>query len=698
MNKAGLITGEFARWSRHEYVADPQTVRHYSSLVRGLADELPYYYEPGSPTSLDYSKSNEAVVVNALIRHQDDDEEPKYLALKRSDGRWNNVAGFAMGLGRVHPLTTAVTELEQETQVPLSAVDRLELGGIERVQAGSRILNIAKVVIDLAAQEEVVLNDEHSESRWVTEDEYRALDPRIPVATNLIDEFREPRAETTKKDAEFEYADERQQREVELLAGACWDTSYDTHRRKVTLSTGEELHLEDMYKILQDEYGHDESHIDPFNPLPARLYERIIDEGVASHAEVVEAHLNFSVTLGEASVGVDLTAYKELKSEGVTHEQVRDIVELTKARGEELYPTLVHKAYLDLCQKSVSHKRAIDILENVPFIAGYAQQNGAGVLSYWYERDVIEQKVMSHDAFIEIIATSRNEEDPPTPSSDVLHEQEQIAARIAHFSEDIVFRGALYDALSTDDGKPSIVSFDEALEVADAATHSDIEVTQYTHLRSKYGGALPHAQAMEHATAWSEVTTNQHANMLRSGFDHAEIVSFIEAGVLNTIFEHIGVRLMFDRVRKIIDQEDLEVHGGDLILIYDCSGYEEWGYDSYYVEDKRRYNLSQLVRDQAMLERFHLSVDQAADFVEEYLIVRSSSEEDIRKSFEDAINFVLDADNSIEDLIAQQHTQLEREVSEYIKKLHRKNRLRIRRLAVTKEELDMLDKMRAGEL
>ena len=183
-----LVTQHEAESQGVEIVDNPATDLKYLRTLRGLAS-IPSYKEDGVDTGdIDFTQSSLFVIVSTLVRFAQDGEYMNLAMLRPGNpqnpgGIWNGIAGFAMGRGEISPLTTVFTELYEEAAILPPVIDRVVLGGIERVVTSQGVdIIAAKALVELRQRPDVVINDEHLDFAWLSDEDYAAMSPVIPLA------------------------------------------------------------------------------------------------------------------------------------------------------------------------------------------------------------------------------------------------------------------------------------------------------------------------------------------------------------------------------------------------------------------------------------------------------------------------------------------------------------------------------------
>ncbi len=155
-------------------IHSPNSQAFVNAKMRELARELPYSEEYGG---LDFTGSHTIVAVNIEVRFGE-----LFLACERPpgngpySGKFNNVAGHMLGDGSASILDTAFGELGEEIGLYPPFSGTVIIGDVlsKRLDTG-KTLHIVAMHVALDEPHEVVLNDEHVSSRWVTWDEYAQL-------------------------------------------------------------------------------------------------------------------------------------------------------------------------------------------------------------------------------------------------------------------------------------------------------------------------------------------------------------------------------------------------------------------------------------------------------------------------------------------------------------------------------------------
>lgn len=137
-------------------------------IVKKCFEEFPHF----SDGRVDYSKAGKAPTIITFLRYSDE-----VLLLKRSDevgtyrNKWSVVAGY---LDELKPVKEkALEEVEEETGISEDSVSSIEIGECFEFNDGEKIWIPHPVLIELEEKPEVELDWEHTEYKWVKEEEVK---------------------------------------------------------------------------------------------------------------------------------------------------------------------------------------------------------------------------------------------------------------------------------------------------------------------------------------------------------------------------------------------------------------------------------------------------------------------------------------------------------------------------------------------
>jgi isopentenyldiphosphate isomerase len=142
-------------------------------VVKQFAERLPKFPDG----RIDYSNSNVAPVVTVFVKYKE-----KILLLKRSDkvrvyqGKWNTVAGY---LDELRPIREKVLEeIKEELEIEKDNVLSIIFG--EPYQFTDKEVNktwiVHSVLVELKEKPNIKLNWEHTDYKWIKQDELRNFD------------------------------------------------------------------------------------------------------------------------------------------------------------------------------------------------------------------------------------------------------------------------------------------------------------------------------------------------------------------------------------------------------------------------------------------------------------------------------------------------------------------------------------------
>ncbi len=153
-----------------------------------LSKELPHFKDG----RINYKNAKTAMVVSLFIRCKDE-----LLVLKRSrkvaayKGLWNTVAGYYDEPKSVRQ--KALEELNEETGITKKDVLKVSIGPvINRKDAAIGTTWIShKVLVELKRKPKIRLDFEHTEYKWVKEEQLKSLEmvPRFKKSYRLINKF-----------------------------------------------------------------------------------------------------------------------------------------------------------------------------------------------------------------------------------------------------------------------------------------------------------------------------------------------------------------------------------------------------------------------------------------------------------------------------------------------------------------------------
>lgn len=142
-------------------------------VIKQFAERLPKFPDG----RIDYSNSNVAPVVTVFVKYKE-----KILLLKRSDkvrvyqGKWNTVAGY---LDELRPIREKVLEeIKEELEIEKDNVLSIIFG--EPYQFTDKEVNktwiVCPVLVELKEKPNIKLNWEHTDYKWIKQDELRNFD------------------------------------------------------------------------------------------------------------------------------------------------------------------------------------------------------------------------------------------------------------------------------------------------------------------------------------------------------------------------------------------------------------------------------------------------------------------------------------------------------------------------------------------
>ena len=151
-------------------------------IIEELGKKLPKFKDG----RIDYSNSNIAPVITVFVKVGDE-----VLLLKRSNkvstykGKWNTVAGY---LDELKPIREKVLEeLKEEVGIEENIISSIHIG--EPFKFTDKEINktwlVCPSVVELLKKPEIKLNWEHTEFKWVKQDELSNYD----TVPNLIRSF-----------------------------------------------------------------------------------------------------------------------------------------------------------------------------------------------------------------------------------------------------------------------------------------------------------------------------------------------------------------------------------------------------------------------------------------------------------------------------------------------------------------------------
>ncbi len=117
-------------------------------------------------------------------------KEGKYLMLLRSAVKYPEAgAKWEIGGGRINPGTPLIENLKREIMEETG----LEIAGEPKIIAAQDILRPSKHIVRITyvgqADGEVKLSDEHTEYKWLSQEELMQLDPVDPILKEIFNKF-----------------------------------------------------------------------------------------------------------------------------------------------------------------------------------------------------------------------------------------------------------------------------------------------------------------------------------------------------------------------------------------------------------------------------------------------------------------------------------------------------------------------------
>jgi len=143
------------------------------TLLEKFNKKLPHF----SDGRIDYSKSDEALVLNCFVRYND-----KILLLKRSQkvshykGKWNAISGY---IDEVKPLKLKILEeLKEEVDIAPHDIDNIEIGHSITFHDPNidKIWIIFPALVDIKKNKKLSLDWEHTEYRWIKFNDLKNFD------------------------------------------------------------------------------------------------------------------------------------------------------------------------------------------------------------------------------------------------------------------------------------------------------------------------------------------------------------------------------------------------------------------------------------------------------------------------------------------------------------------------------------------